>query len=101
MRKLAFLLFIFVGLPCNASVKKAYEESFASSVVLSDSDVVRFGFGNFDPVNILEQLGDDAGDKGIDLRTQLQVFTLPYTYLLDENSRINTHFSYITRNTAG
>ncbi|WP_394227640.1 Solitary outer membrane autotransporter beta-barrel domain [Pseudoalteromonas spongiae] len=97
MRKLVFLLCVFISLPCDASVKKAYEESFASSVVLSDSDVVRFGFGNFDPVNILEQLGDDAGDKSVDLRTQLKVFALPYTYTLDEDSRINTHFSYISQ----
>jgi len=97
VKKLGLLFFFLFSTPLFATVKKAYEESFASSVVISDSDVVRFGFGNFDPVNILEQLGDDNNDQSLDLRKQLQVFALPYTYQIDEKSRINTHFSYISQ----
>ena len=96
MKKFSLLILCFLALPSVASVKKIYEESFASSVVLSDSDVVRFGFGNFDPVNILEPFSDGEVE-GLDLRKRLQVFALPYTFELSDTSRVNTHFSYISQ----
>ena len=79
-----------------ASVKQTYEEAFASSIVLSDSDAVRFGFGNFDPISIFEPFDYDK-EQSLDLRKRLEVFVLPYTFERSEDARINTHFSYITR----
>lgn len=78
-----------------SDVKKQYEESFASSIVLTDSDAIRFGIGDFNPVNILEPLVEQQTETELSLRNRLQVATFPYSWSLDDTAVINVHGAYV------
>jgi len=88
---------------------KNFEEAFATAVVLTDNDTISLGFGNFNPEVLLKpsqpHLVDHltTGDS-LELRNQLSVFSVPYTYILNEKNKewsdkITFHLAYIKQDT--
>ncbi|GAM60123.1 hypothetical protein JCM19232_456 [Vibrio ishigakensis] len=84
--------------------REAFEANFAAAVLFSDSNAISLGFQNFDP-NRIADIGDDFGNQGsLDLKKNLGVTTLPYTFDLptitfEDNSvleqRVKVLFSYL------
>lgn len=74
MRKLACLAMVFASTSSYSSkvqkqLQKEFDYNFASSIVLSDSDVFTFGFSNFDPNEFLNLDDELLGDsESVDLR---------------------------------
>ncbi|WP_052481484.1 Solitary outer membrane autotransporter beta-barrel domain [Vibrio mytili] len=66
-------------------LKKEFEQSFASSIVLSDSDVLTLGFNHFDPNEAFNIENEDIGSRdSIDLRKRVTAYILPYSIDLTE-----------------
>lgn len=59
-----------------------FEQTFTTAVVLSDSDAISFGIANFNP----DENGLSEGDS-IALRNELNIFNLPYTFVLDKQNQ--------------
>ncbi|GAM66331.1 hypothetical protein JCM19236_3783 [Vibrio sp. JCM 19236] len=84
--------------------RKGFEANFAAAVLYSDSNAISLGFQNFDP-NQIANIGDDFGNQAsLDLKKDLGVTTLPYTFELptitfEDNSvleqRVKVLFSYL------
>ncbi len=85
MRKLACLAMVFASTSSYSStvqkqLQKEFDYNFASSIVLSDSDVFTFGFSNFDPNEFLNLDDDSLGDsESVDLRKKVSVMSLPFS----------------------
>ncbi|MBW3698070.1 hypothetical protein EK599_20525 [Vibrio sp. T187] len=70
--------------------QKELERSFATSVILSDSDVFTFGFHDFDPNAWFNLDQENIGsNESLSRRKQIAATTLPYTFefgeVTDEN----------------
>lgn len=81
--------------------QKYYENIFALSVFLSNSEAITFGFANFDPKSFNPNDGDDY-DEAVKLRNSLNVINIPYNLALpvaeDNHSyfdELNFAFSYV------
>lgn len=80
--------------------QKYYENIFALSVFLSNSEAITFGFANFDPKSFNPN-DDDDYDEAVKLRNSLNVINVPYDFALasdDEDStydELNFVFSYV------
>ncbi|WP_261818210.1 Solitary outer membrane autotransporter beta-barrel domain [Vibrio gallicus] len=91
MKGINFKFRLFIALSLIGASSCAYatefyrsilEGNFATAVLLSDSDAFSFGFQDFDP-NRFVDIGDDIGNEdSLNLRKELGVTTLPYTYQL-------------------
>ncbi|WP_155488156.1 Solitary outer membrane autotransporter beta-barrel domain, partial [Vibrio harveyi] len=85
MRKLACLAMVFASTSSYSSavqkqLQKEFDYNFASSIVLSDSDVFTFGFSNFDPNEFLNLDDESLGDsESVDLRKKVSVMSLPFS----------------------
>ncbi|MGF1754680.1 Solitary outer membrane autotransporter beta-barrel domain [Vibrio makurazakiensis] len=65
----------------GTTFKKELERSFATAVILTDSDVFTFGFHDFDPNEWFNLEQDNIGtEDSISLRKQITASTLPYTF---------------------
>ncbi|ROV61937.1 hypothetical protein EGH82_02335 [Vibrio ponticus] len=61
-------------------LQKESDYNYATSIVLSDSDVFTFGFSNFDPNEYLDLEDTSLGDPGsVDLKKKMSVTSLPFT----------------------
>lgn len=76
-----------------ASTTENYEDIFATSVILADSDSISLGMGNFDPDILLKpnqaHLIDNAtNSQSIQARNQLSIINIPYTFVLDNKNKL-------------
>ena len=63
-----------------------FEEAFATSLVLSDSNMITFGIADFNPNNYLETDNENIGSSdSSDLRSKMTVYSLPYTFELTDD----------------
>jgi len=70
---------LLLPLSSIASPQKNFEQIFATSVLLTNSDAITFGVSNFDPTGLLNP--DDAQqEESVKLRNELKAVSLPYTY---------------------
>ncbi len=68
----------------NASNKTHFEEIFSTTVVLTDSETISLGIGNFDPDKLLKPHEQSFSDSdSIKLRNELTVYSIPYTWRLN------------------
>lgn len=75
-----------------ASIQNFLENSFAATIVLSDSDVFTVGISDFDPNEFLNTDNENWGtEDSIDNRKKYAVSTLPYTFELSDPDAINQH----------
>lgn len=79
-----FYIYIHIALlfplPLYANPQKNFEQVFATTVLLTNSDAITFGFSNFDPTEVLNLDDSQQESEQIRLRNQLKVFSLPHTY---------------------
>ncbi|MUH97403.1 Solitary outer membrane autotransporter beta-barrel domain [Aliivibrio fischeri] len=74
----------------NFTPASQFEEAFATSLVLSDSNMITFGIADFNPNRYLSK-DENNSDNGlgsndsIQLRNQMTVYSLPYTFELTED----------------
>ena len=65
-----------------AKNKVYFEELFSTAVVLTDSETITLGVGNFDPDKLLKQHEKDFTETdSIKLRNELTVYSIPYTWV--------------------
>ncbi|AAW87578.1 Solitary outer membrane autotransporter beta-barrel domain [Aliivibrio fischeri] len=74
----------------NLTPASQFEEAFATSLVLSDSNMITFGIADFNPNRYLskDENNPDNGlgsNDSIQLRNQMTVYSLPYTFELTED----------------
>ncbi|MEL7290936.1 MAG: Solitary outer membrane autotransporter beta-barrel domain [Pseudomonadota bacterium] len=77
-------------------LQKYMEQSFAASLLLTDSDVFTVGIKDFDPNEWFNLSNDDIGsEQSLSLRQQIAVTTVPLTFDLDERAdhQLFTRFS--------
>lgn len=100
---------IIISIPaCFASYPNRYfEETFATAILLSDNESISLGIANFNPDALLSPSHDDfatsikEGDS-IKLRNELSVYSIPYTFVLDEKNsiwsdKVMVRFSYVAQ----
>ncbi len=92
---------LLAALPAQAatlkSAEKYLERAFSVGVVLSDAEVASFGFHDFDPNEAFNLHNDNIGSEdSLELRQQLAVTALPYTFDLPE-LRFDIHPQLLTR----
>jgi hypothetical protein len=67
------------------SFRKDLERTFATSVLLNDTDVFTFGINNFDPNKVFSLDNEDIGSKdSVSRRKDITSISLPYTFELPE-----------------
>ncbi|UPR54847.1 Solitary outer membrane autotransporter beta-barrel domain [Vibrio cyclitrophicus] len=67
--------------------RKDLEQSFATSVLLNDTDVFTFGINNFDPNKVFSLDNEDIGSKdSVSRRKDITSISLPYTFELPEDN---------------
>ncbi|MFM2586809.1 Solitary outer membrane autotransporter beta-barrel domain [Vibrio sp. TBV020] len=68
------------------------EQAFSVAIVLTDSDVFTVGVHDFDPNEWFNLDNEDIGSQeSINLRQQIAVSTLPYTFDLSDEDAIHKH----------
>jgi hypothetical protein len=82
-----------------------FEEAFAMSLVLSDSNMITFGIADFNPNNYFESDNENIGSsESVELRSKMKVYSLPYTFDLTEDPdslwshEITLRASYVNTN---
>lgn len=86
LKSLIFLLFTLLTNHATAKNKVYFEELFSTAVVLTDSETITLGVGNFDPEKLLKPHEKDFTESdSIKLRNELTVYSIPYTWVLSEN----------------
>jgi hypothetical protein len=101
---LGLLLFADHGRAQSAGSTEAQVQSiFATSVVLTDSDAIRFGMLRFNPSDILEPLDDDqfGSAESIERRQSAQLYALPGSWTVGKSDAalapyIKTRLSYLS-----
>ena len=82
--------FIFIALPSfliASPASKMFEQTFATAVVLSDNDAISFGIANFNPDALLNPNENNLAEPdSIRLRNELNIYNLPYTFVLDKQN---------------
>ncbi|OEF23219.1 Solitary outer membrane autotransporter beta-barrel domain [Vibrio rumoiensis] len=74
------------------SIQSRAEQSFAASVILSDSDVITFGIQDFNPNSVTPFDDDNFGnDESLDLRNRVSVTAIPYSFELESPSPLFQH----------
>lgn len=86
-----FVLFLFLfnsTLALAAGPSHIFEEAFATAIVLSDSESISLGIGNFNPDTLLKPTHQHLteGDS-ITLRNELKVYALPYTFVVNSENK--------------
>lgn len=86
---LPLLCFIFPTIGNANSLTDAFrkdiERTFATSVLLNDTDVFTFGINNFDPNKVFSLDNEDIGSKdSVSRRKDITSISLPYTFELPE-----------------
>ena len=86
LRYLSLVLFV-PAMACatslNDATRKELEQNFATSVLLSDSDVFTFGFHNFDPNKVFKIDNENIGTtESLSRRKNIAALSLPYTIAL-------------------
>jgi len=102
---LSIFFILFYSQSSLASIEAAaiqnFEETFATAVVLSDNETLTIGMGNFDPDVLLKPHQQNVTESdSIKLRKQLNIYSLPYTFVLNKNNedwsdKIMIRFTYI------
>ncbi|WP_117234045.1 Solitary outer membrane autotransporter beta-barrel domain [Vibrio maerlii] len=96
-------LTVIAALVCSATVyalevdrnlvKKSFEQDFAATVILTNSDVVTFGIVDFNPNELLRTDNEELGsEQALESRKNIGVTTLPYTFSLDPDDEVQNHF---------
>ncbi len=86
------------------AVSKYLERAFSAGVVLSDSEVASFGLNDFDPNQLFNLHNENIGSQdALELRQQLAVTSLPYTFQFDTDHSdltqlVTTRLSVISSN---
>ncbi len=97
--------FIIVAPAVAASyppAEKYLERALSTGIILSDSEVLSFGLHDFDPNELFNIHNDNIGsEEALQLRQQLAVTSLPYTFELNDRSnqiqhQITTRFSFLS-----
>lgn len=85
--KILFLLIsLLLSQHANANNKTHFEEIFSTTVVLTDSETISLGIGNFDPDKLLKPHEQNFSDSdSIKLRNELTVYSIPYAWRLSED----------------
>ena len=83
-------LFLLIGYLlshyANANNKTYFEEIFSTTVVLTDSETISLGVGNFDPDKLLKPHEQNFSENdSIKLRNELTVYSIPYTWRLSDD----------------
>ena len=89
------IAFLFIQTINKASAREftpaqQFEESFATALVLSDSNMITFGIADFNPNRYISK--DENPDNGlgssdsVQLRNQVTVYSLPYTFTLNDDA---------------
>ncbi|EGA70807.1 hypothetical protein VISI1226_01740 [Vibrio sinaloensis DSM 21326] len=89
--------------PVGASdfARNYLEQAFATSIVLTDSDVFTVGIHDFDPNDWFNLKNEQIGsDQSVQRRQEMAITTIPYTFELSEPSannqqRVFTRFSVV------
>ena len=91
-KTLVFLISSLLSHHSIANNKTHFEELFSTSVVLTDSETITLGIGNFDPDKLLKPHEKSFSESdSIKLRNELTVYSIPYTWrLTDEKSEDKT-----------
>jgi hypothetical protein len=81
IKSVNFMVYSLLSLPLSliASPQKNFEQVFATSVLLTNSDAITFGVSNFEPTELLNP-SDAQQEESVQLRNELKAFSLPYTY---------------------
>lgn len=78
-----------------SSIQNFLENSFAATIVLSDSDVFTVGISDFDPNELLNTNNEDWGtEDSIDNRKKYAISTIPYTLSSAKQMRSISTASY-------
>ncbi|MEH0758958.1 Solitary outer membrane autotransporter beta-barrel domain [Vibrio sp. 16] len=71
------------------------EQAFATSIVLTDSDVFTLGIHDFDPNDWFNMQNEDIGsEESVQLRQQIAATTLPYTFDLAGDNETGKHLLF-------
>ncbi len=96
------LLIFYPAIAKSSPIRRNLEHTFATSVVLSDSDSFTFGIGNFNPNNVLNIDNEEIGDaESIDLRQRIGVLNIPLSGIWQDQDNshnshhLNSQFSYL------
>lgn len=94
MIKITFYISLVVtalSVQADDMLRKSLEGDFATAVLLSDTDAISLGFHDFNP-NAFVDISDNLGDEeALELRKQINVYTVPYDFALSPNTSINGH----------
>ncbi|GAA5646890.1 Solitary outer membrane autotransporter beta-barrel domain [Vibrio proteolyticus] len=78
------------------AIIKSFEHRFASVVVLTDTDVIKFGVNDFNPNRALNLDNENLGsDDAVERRKQNSVVAIPLTFEFDEPDSDNQHRIYL------
>ena len=103
-----FILFFFIAyspLTYSSQAQQNISETFATAIMLSSSDSISIGIGNFDPYTLLDKSEENPdGADSISLRNSLSIYNLPYTFVLDKpnealSDKIMLRLTYIKQET--
>lgn len=95
-RSFAFSLLFFplasIASNIQSQFQKDLERNFAAAIILTDSDVLTFGFHDFDPNDWFDLKNENIGtEDSINLRKKIAVTILPYTFDLSDDDAVNKH----------
>ncbi len=77
-------------------ISKFLEQSFAYTIVMSDSDVFTVGFADFNPNNLFNTDYDELGtDESVENRKKYGIFTIPLSFRLNDEDDTNKHELFI------
>lgn len=106
LRALSGAALICASSTVNAEGNPAYqsylEQVFASSIVLTDSDVFTVGVHDFDPNDWFNLDNEDIGTQdSIKLRQQIAVSTLPLSFDLSDEEAVHKHQIFVRLSALG
>lgn len=79
----------------NDAFRNYLEQAFATSIVLTDSEVFTVGIHDFDPNDWFNLANEAIGsDESVQLRQQIAVTTLPFTTVLSSPDEVNQHLLF-------
>ena len=91
MKITIYISLLFAALSPHADdiLRKSLEGDFATAILLSDTDAISLGFHDFNPNEFID-ISDNLGDEeALELRKQINVYTLPYDFSLNSRLFIN------------
>lgn len=76
----------------DEGISEFLEQSFAYTIVMSDSDVFTVGFADFNPNNLFDTKYEELGsDESIENRKKYHIYTIPLSFRLNNDNDKNQH----------